>query len=207
MAREHQRKEIIIIGGSAGHGKDSLADRIQHVLTNAGIPSYRTAFAYGIKKILHESYGTPWEILNGVKDVKESTFVTLGGQKTPVTVRRALQGIGQFHRETFGPTCWAAATLNRCLNASERICIVTDARHPAEEIHWMKAQAEVFGHTVTTVRIRRQSVPLNLDHPSEALIAEEPDRTFDVVLENNETLGDLSEHAKRFIDSLRLLRT
>ena len=189
-------KILILIGGSAGHGKDSFADRLQDVM-NLWSPTYRTAYAYGIKKILHETYGTPWEILNGNKDVKESTYVYVGRQKSPVTVRRALQAIGQFHRETFGPTCWAAATLTRCKQSNERICIVTDARHPAEEIHWIGDEAASAGFIVVPVRVRRTSVPVNPDHPSESLILAEPDDSFSFIIENDGTLEDLKRAAEQ----------
>lgn len=189
-------KILFLIGGNAGHGKDTFADYLREQML-FWTSVYSTAYAYGIKKILHETYGTPWEILNGDKDVKESTYVYIGSQQSKVTVRRALQGIGQFHRETFGPTCWAAATLTRCKQSSARVCIVTDARHPAEEIHWIGDEATKAGFLVIPVRVRRSSVPVNPDHPSESLIVGEPDDSFSFLIENEGSLEDLKRAAEQ----------
>jgi len=191
-----KNKLLFIVGGNAGHGKDSFAEFLEGV-TSIWTSTYSTAYAFGIKQILHETYGTSWEILNGNKDVKESSFVHVGRQKTEVTIRRALQSIGQFHRETFGPTCWAAATLTRCKQSKKRICIVTDARHPAEEIHWIGDEAAAAGFMVVPVRVRRASVPVNPDHLSESLILAEPDDSFSFLIENNGTLADLQRAAEQ----------
>lgn len=205
MAEQTSRKILILIAGSAGHGKDSFADALCNVL-GAWTTPYRTAYAYGIKKILHETYGVPWLVLNGDKDVKESTYVSMGAQQTSVTVRRALQKIGQFHRDTFGPTCWAAATLTRCLQSDARICVVTDARHPAEEIHWIGEEAAAAGYLVLPVRVRRESVPVNPDHLSESLILEEPDDTFSFLVKNDGSLDDLGRAAEQLACAAVLLQ-
>ncbi len=192
---EQPHKILFLIGGNAGHGKDSFADYLKDVTTLWAGGTYTTAYAYGIKKIVHETYGTPWEILNGNKEVKENSYIYVGSHKTDVTVRRALQNIGQFHRQTFGPTCWAAATLTRCKASKERICIVTDARHPAEEIHWIGDEAASAGYLVVPIRVTRRSVAVNTDHPSESLIFKEPNESFSFIVENEGTLEDLKRAA------------
>lgn len=196
MAEQLPHKILFLIGGNAGAGKDTFADYLKEV-TSLWTDTYSTAYAYGIKKVVHDLYGTPWEILNGDKDVKESSYIYMGGQKTDVTVRRALQSIGQFHRETFGPTCWAAATLTRCKQSNARVCIVTDARHPAEEIYWIGDEAAKSGFLVFPVRVRRSSVPVNPDHPSESLIVNEPDASFSFLIENEGSLEDLKRAAEQ----------
>ena len=201
---EQPNKILFLIGGCAGHGKDSFADGLKEV-TRRWAKTYSTAYAYGIKKILHETYGTPWEVLNGNKDVKESTYVYMGKEQTKVTVRRALQKIGQFHRETFGPTCWAAATLNRCKQSNKRICIVTDARHPAEEIHWIGKEAAAAGFLVVPLRLWRSSVAVNPDHPSESLILAEPDESFSFIINNDGTLEDLEKAAEQLACAAMIL--
>jgi hypothetical protein len=189
-------KILLIIGGSAGHGKDTLARMVQEIIT-PWTEVHTTSYAYGIKKILHDNYGTPWEILEGVKDVKENSFIYIGNQKTDLTVRRALQKIGQFHRETFGATCWAASALTRCQQSNARVSIITDARHPAEEIHWIGAQAQAAGFMPIPIRVRRSCVPVIADHPSESLILAEPDSSFPLLVENEGSLEDLRKMAEQ----------
>lgn len=203
---EQPNKILFLVGGNAGHGKDTFADYLKEVTDLWTSGTYSTAYAYGIKKIVHETYGTPWEILNGNKDVKESTYVYVGRQKSDVTVRRALQKIGQFHRQTFGPTCWAAATLTRCKQSRSRICIVTDARHPAEEIHWIGDEAASAGYLVIPVKVRRSSVEVNPDHPSESLILAEPDESFSFLVENDGSLDDLKNMAEQVACAAVLLQ-
>jgi len=196
---------LFLIGGNAGHGKDTLAEFLQHYAT-LWCETYSTAYAYGIKKILHDTYSVPWEILNANKDVKESTYIYVGRQQTKVTIRRALQSIGQFHRETFGPTCWASATLNRVKKNGARISIVTDARHPAEEIHWIGEEASDAGYVVVPVRIRRPDVPVNPDHPSESLILSEPDSSFSFLIENTGSLEELKRAAEQLLCAAVILQ-
>lgn len=196
---------LFLVGGNAGAGKDSFADYLKEI-TSLWTETYSTAYAYGIKKILHETYGVPWEILNGDKDVKESHFVYVGRQRSKLTIRRALQKIGQFHRDTFGPTCWASATLTRCKQSNSRVCIVTDARHPVEEIHWIGEEAAAAGYLVIPVRLRRSSVPVNPDHPSESLILAEPDDSFSFVIENEGSLEDLRRVAEQVACAAVLLQ-
>ena len=50
--------------------------------------------------------------------------------------------------------------------------------------------------TVIAVRIRTTRVPVKRGHPSEDHIADEPDSSFDVIIENDGTLEDLKIRAK-----------
>jgi len=193
---DRPHKILFLVAGNAGHGKDTFAAYLSEI-TNLWTDTFSDAYAYGIKKVVHENYGVPWEILNADKDVKESTYVYIGSRKSDVTVRRALQKIGQFHRETFGATCWANAALQRAKRSNNRVCIITDARHPAEEIHWIGEEAKLAGFLPVPVRVRRSSVEVNPDHPSESLILAEPDESFSFIVENNGSLDDLKNMAEQ----------
>lgn len=197
MVDQTPSRILFLIAGNAGHGKDSFARRLRTIIEPWTSEVNVTSYAYGIKKILHDNYGVPWEILEGDKDVKENSYVYIGTDKTDITVRRALQKIGQFHRETFGATCWAASALTRCKQSDARVSIITDARHPAEEIHWIGEQARNSGFLVLPIRIRRSSVPVIADHPSESLILDEPDASFSFVVENEGSLEDLHKVAEQ----------
>jgi hypothetical protein len=196
MAEQVPSRILFLIAGNAGHGKDTFARFLKEIIA-PWTEVHTTSYAYGIKKILHDNYNVPWEILEGDKDVKETSYIYVGAEKTGLTVRRALQKIGQFHRETFGATCWAASALTRCVQSSARASVITDARHPAEEIHWISKQSEVAGFLPIPVRVRRKSVAVLADHPSESLILSEPDGSFSFVVENDGGLEDLRKMAEQ----------
>jgi len=176
-----KNKLLILIGGNAGHGKDTLAEMLAAYL-DKWATTRTDAYAYTLKLVAHETLGIPWHILNANKEVKESTFVTnWSGEK--ITVRQALQDIGEWFRNRFGHKIWANMVRQRAQLAPERITVVTDARHPDEELHWMKEVCDEFAW-VFTVRVRRESVPIKRGHPSEDKIADEPDSSFDFIIEN-----------------------
>lgn len=201
-----KRRLMIIIGGSAGHGKDSFAERLAKTMVK-WCPVRTDAYAYTIKLICHRTFGTPWHLLNADKETKENTFIRIGKLETAVTIRRALQGIGQYFREMFGATVWANSVLVRARQAQERVHIITDARHPAEEIHWIGEQVE-DDFRVFFVRVRRSSVPVNPDHPSESLILAEPDASFDFLVENEGDLDHLDGMAQQVANAtVMLLKT
>ncbi len=184
---------IVLIGGCAGHGKDSFADYLEAALSRRN-SIRKDAYAYTIKKLVHDTLGVPWEILNANKDVKESAFVQMAGVATGVTVRQCLQKIGEFYRQTFGTLVWADSVLRRFRASSEQVTIVTDARHPKEEIHWIKDQVSDETNVIV-IRVRNPRVPIKRGHPSEDYIADEPDSSFDIQIENDSGLPELQVKA------------
>jgi hypothetical protein len=195
-----KKKLMCIIGGSAGHGKDTFGEMV-HEIFDSWASARLDSYAYTLKEIAHISLGIPWETLTANKDVKESTYVHIAGEKTEITVRQALQKIGQWNRNTFGYLIWADSVRRRSQFASERVTIVTDARHPEEEIHWMRKACGEFAH-VFVVRVRNSRIPVTRGHPSEDLIADEPDKSFDFLVENEGTLDDLRVQAQQLACAL-----
>lgn len=193
---EDHKKLMIIIAGCAGHGKDTLAAELIELF---GMwTSVRTdAYASTLKSVARESLCIPLDILMATKDIKESTLVDSWTDES-ITVRTALQDIGEWFRNRFGARIWANSVRRRAQLSSEQVIIVTDGRHPEEEIHWMKESCSEFA-TVITVRIRRDSVPIIRGHPSEDLISDEPDSSFDFIIENNHDLQWLQEAAGELV--------
>lgn len=181
-------KLMIILAGNAGHGKSTLEEMLKEIIGRW--TSVRSdAYAYTLKKVVHDTLGVPWHVLNAPKDVKESTFVSSWGGEE-ITVRQALQDVGEWFRQRFGHLIWANSVKHRAEFAQERVTIVSDARHPKEEIHWMRESCSKFSRVIV-VRIRRSSVPINRGHPSEDFIADESDDSFDLLLENEGSLEQL----------------
>lgn len=198
-------KTLVIICGNAGAGKDTLGDYMR-VALEPRLTVAKDAYARTIKNILRDSLAVPTEVLNSAKNVKETTYIKIADTKTDITVRAAMQEIGEFFRQRFGKLVWANSVRRRLLESACRVYIVTDGRHPEEEIHWMRSHCESHANVVI-VRIRNSRVPVKRGHPSEDKIADEPDSSFDFIVDNEGTLMDLKDKAERLIDSIPSLKT
>lgn len=188
---------LLIVGGNAGAGKDSfgnfMAQRLQALSTSVRLDSY----AWALKQIVHLKYGVPLHILNATKEVKESA-VYYGK-----TVRQLLQYEGQRAREECGPTVWADRLLDRVRLQSEQVAIITDARHPPEEIVGMRTSASPA--RVVALRVVNPHVPITRGHPSEDLIADASDDIFDFIVTNDGTIGELAVKARDHVDAVLVL--
>ena len=175
----NKNKLVILLAGNAGAGKDTLATFLKGFLQKWS--ATRTdAYAWALKQCVHLKTGIPMDILLAPKDVKESYICSL----TDRTARKLLQDEGETTRQEYGHLVWAWGAMKRARAASERVTIITDARHPKEEIHWMRQACSEFAR-VFVVRITRKSVPVKRGHPSEDFIADESDDSFDFIIENN----------------------
>lgn len=197
------RKKIILLGGNAGHGKDTLGIFLKNALESRGYSVKLDAFAFTLKSFAQQAMGTPWGLLNGDKTVKESHTFEVAGADTGVTIRKGLQEIGEFFRQTFDTKVWANSLRLRALDATEEVVIVTDCRHPIEEIHWMRETLQQSADVIA-VRIRNDRIPVRRGHPSEDHIADEPDETFDHLVENDSSLDHLSDLAGQLLDTIGL---
>jgi len=197
------RKLLVLIAGCAGHGKNTLGDFLQEIF-EPWCSVRQDAFAYTLKSFAYQSMGTPWHILNGDKDVKESTNLEVAGEDTGITVRKGLQDIGEWFRNAFDERIWANSVRLRAQNSPERVTIVTDCRHPREEIFWMTEVCRSFAK-VFVVRIRNSRVPVKRGHPSEDRIADEPDTSFDFLIENEESIEALRLMARELASAIVIL--
>ena len=182
---------VLVLSGNAGHGKDSFAGLLAKRLRALDVPVRLDAYAWTLKQIVHLKCGIPLNILNADKTVKETTFFY--GK----TVRSILQDEGEHARQTLGRTVWADRLLDRLKAADERVTIVTDARHPNEEIIDIRKRIETECPDTLcfNIRIVRASVPVIHGHPSEDLIFAAPDSLFDFKVRNDGDLKDLQRMA------------
>ena len=198
-----EQKILILLAGNAGAGKDSLGRCLKRTLT--GSSSTRLdSFAFTLKSFAHQSMGTPWSSLNGDKDMKEKETLQCAGEDTGITIRSGLQKIGEWFRQIFSPKIWANGLWIRVLDSEEQITIVTDCRYPREEIDWLREVAKDHARLVC-VRVRNSRVPVIHGHPSEDVIANEPDSTFDFIVENEGSLSDLQLQADSIVEDLGLV--
>ena len=190
----HGHKIVILLAGNAGAGKDTLGAYLKEVLESRSFTVRQDAFAFTLKSFAHQAMGTPWDLLNGNKEIKEGTNFLVAGEDTGRTLRQGLQAIGEFFRQEFDKRVWANSLRLRALSAPEQVIVVTDCRHPDEEIDWMR---ETMGSVakIAVVRIRNSRVPVKRGHPSEDHIADAPDSVFDFIVENDGTLEQLKHKA------------
>ena len=182
---------IVVVAGNMRHGKDTLADLLAELLPDAR----RDAYAAPLKMCVHLKTGIPMDILNGSTEQKEDELLGRYG-KTP---RKLMQEEGEEARERIGKTIWMDRLVERALDASERITVVSDGRHPKEEVEGV---GERLGTSDVTlgVLIRRPSIAVVPGHPSEDKIAAEPNETFDAVVLNDGTLDELRAAAQQVAD-------
>lgn len=183
-------KTIVLIAGNAGHGKTTFGDYLNRSMLNLGHTTRLDAYAFTIKSIVNQLIGTSWNLLDADKSIKETTNLLVAGEDTGITIRKGLQSIGEFFRGNFGTRIWANSTRLRALNSDADTTIITDCRHPEEELTWFRDACSDFAK-VYTVRIRNTRVPVTRGHPSEDKIADAPDELFDFIIENDRTLIEL----------------
>lgn len=197
-------KTLILVAGNAGSGKDTLAD-----LLDKNLSQYFTvdidSFAQEIKNIIWGTFDVPWSVLQGNREVKESTYIMVGSTNTGLTVRDAHIKIGEFFRNTFGKNVWANRIRNRIASTNAPIFIVRDARFPEDEIKWTKSAVSNIA-TVYTVRIKRPDQIVNSSEFTERQIAEANDDLFDFIINNDGDMTKLIEMAKQLSNAILIMR-
>lgn len=190
---------LLVVCGNMGAGKDTLADAV-HALVPG---SERDAFANPLKQCVHLKTGIPMWVLNGPAAVKNDPKHGAYG-KTP---RKLMQEEGEEARQRIGLTVWMDRLADRFLASHTKLMIVSDGRHPGEEIVALK---ERIGSQalVLFVRVRRPGDETwkENNHVSESRIAAMSDDQFDYVVVNDETLDDLKEKKARQLAVSAILR-
>jgi tRNA A37 threonylcarbamoyladenosine biosynthesis protein TsaE len=193
-------KIVVVLAGCAGAGKDTFAGFLAKRLAHLQIAHRLDAYAWTLKQIAHLKYGIPLNILHADKIVKESTYFY------SKSVRKILQEEGEYARQTCGKTVWADRVFDRLKADDHQVVVVTDGRHPNEEIVGMRERIEALeGTRYFAVRVRNSRVPIIRGHPSEDLIADAPDSIFDLLIENEGNLDDLERVAVDAIDAMLVL--
>ena len=200
VVADEPNKIVLLIAGNAGAGKSTFGDMLEEIFKR-WCPTRQDSFAYTLKALAHQTTGAPWHLLNADKEVKESTNFEVAGEDTGVTIRKGLQQIGAWFRDGFSKKIWANSVRLRLQSAEERVTIVTDCRHPAEEIFWLRETCSSFAH-VYVARIRNSRVPVLRGHPSEDLIADEHASSFDFLVDNEGTLEDLQVMANELATAI-----
>lgn len=175
------RRVLVVVSGNKSHGKDTLADALAEILPDAG----RDAYAAPLKMCVHLKTGIPLEVLNDPSKKEDPNYGAYG--QTP---RKLMQDEGEEARQRIGLTVWADRLGDRFEIQPKRIMIVSDGRHPKQEITAVKARVSK-DTLVLGVLIRRPSVPVVRGHISEDAVADATFDDFDLGLMNDGTREEL----------------
>jgi hypothetical protein len=186
----HHSRVLVVVAGNAGHGKDTFANAMAASRSDVG----RDAYAAPLKHCVHLKTGIPMWVLQADAAVKNDPKYGAYG-KTP---RKLMQEEGEEARQRIGLTVWMDRLAERFLASQDRILVVSDGRHPEEE---MSALRERIGDRalVVCVRIVRPDVPVVRDHVSETRVADVPDSFFDYKVVNDGSPEDLAAKAETLL--------
>jgi hypothetical protein len=186
---------LIVVAGNMAAGKDTLAD-----LLAARIPeAERDSFAAPLKDCVHLKTGIPMWVLQADATVKNDAKYGAYG-KTP---RKLMQEEGEEARQRIGLTVWMDRLADRFLQGCTRVLVVSDGRHPEEEM--IALRERISGRAlVVLVRVVRPGWPVNRDHVSESRVADAPDSLFDYKIVNDGTKEDLAAKAEILAYAIQL---
>ncbi len=182
-------KLVVLFSGKIDSGKNTLAGYVQDNLAGKAVSDY---FARPLKELCRDAFRPLSEYLNGSGDLygnqlEPITDASWFEQKTEVT-RRILQIVGTDVVRKVDPLYWSRIAADNIWKAKTDIVLMTDWRFRSE---WAYL-AELF--PVFTIRVNRD-LPRFGDihqHISETELDTFP---FDIIIDNNGTLGDLQFHA------------
>ena len=170
--------KLIGISGRARSGKDSLA----HILGRHGY--HRIAFADALKVVTAQIADEDSHLyFNEV--TKEQHCEALG-----MTRRVALQRVGMGIRESLGKDVWVNRALREWEDLGRPATAVSDCRFENEALAIRKLGGIV-------VRIVRPGAGLTGEAANHASEAQMPDDLVDVEINNDGTLGELADEARK----------
>lgn len=192
---------IILIAGLAGSGKDTLALMLEERLQGMK----KTSFADPLKEILCKTLGISLEKLEYFKrkpEVRIGFRSSAESMCTSRNVRQMLQAFGtEAMKPVFGDDVWADLMIDKALSlGSENGIVIPDFRVPVEFDRLM-AKLPVEHYRLITIKVVRDSIEAGDTHITENGLT---NFAFDLVIENNGTLEDLSVQVDDLIETLDL---
>lgn len=194
---------LITIFGNSEHGKDSLAQLLDHRYwqnhPDEQGPAY-SSFAYGVKRASMEMLGIPEDVAFGSQQVRASYMVY--GR----SVREWQQIIGtQMGREMIHQDVWVDRACDRAmkLTSSCRLVFVPDGRFYNEL--YVPKQRLGDAMRVVNILIRRlghRAENVNHNHQSEAEVAGMAPELFDHYVLNDGDLERLAEQAEKLYQKI-----
>ena len=188
-------KNVILINGKAGAGKDTLCEVLTETLTGK---VRRIAFADPLKEGCSKIFGIPLHYFYD-RDLKDAADLTEYGYpgKTP---RWLLQFVGtEMFRNKFGSEIWVQTAANKINNDDEHdVFIVTDCRFQNE----LLLGEHLKDANMTWLKVERPNNPTPVfTHASE----QELKALFDQTIINDSTIDALREQVEGmpFVEKIR----
>lgn len=138
---------LIGLHGRAGAGKDTVYERLVHLLgpaSHTGATVERRAFADAVYACAAVSLGVDVATLARFKNDPDATVELYGAKVEPLarlSVRRYLQNYGQEFRVLFGEDFWVSRVP---LEHDRKIVVITDVRYANEA----QAVSDAGGHVL-----------------------------------------------------------
>jgi hypothetical protein len=218
-------KTLILISGKMRSGKNQFADFLNVHLMGKGQSVRQDLFASDLKKGCSEDFAYMMSQINDQVDkIKEELRYSTIDKKSlmganemldQLTVkhnenwyedktlisRLLLQTYGtQIFRDRINVNHWVDQVINRTIECDNDFTLVTDARFQ-NEIERVEEVCSKNGIRVVSIRIERDIPQNNLyTHDSEKGLDNFKEWTH--VINNNGTLDDLQDHAKKIVDQL-----
>lgn len=181
-------KNVVVIFGNMGHGKDTLGEILGTIWSQETI-----AFATPVKEVGKALVGIPKAISHGTQEDK-ATWQRFGR-----SAREWLQWIGtELGRDMIDKDIWVRRAADTIMDGTEQNFVITDGRFENERTKLKEFLTD--DHRVTNVKIIRPDVPINHGHPSEDEVAAMDPELFDHVVMNDGSLDDLRTEAGTLVD-------
>lgn len=218
---------IILISGKLRSGKNQLAEYLTNEFESHGKSVRCDLFAKGVKDGAREDFKALTDYLNDmvtalapvlatIKHTGDAKDFIMNGfksiytepenfyeDKTPLT-RILLQLYGtDIFRNRVDDNYWLKQLIDRCIQSTEYVTIVTDVRFP-NEITYLQDNKDLDVCTIRVERDMKRTDKIN-QHPSETALDNFNDWNF--VIDNNGTLKDLDKHSTDIYNTLQLIQT
>lgn len=171
-------KQVILLGGKAGSGKDTVAS---FLCKNYGYT--RIAYADALKDYVSNTYNIKRELFD-TQDGKKS-IIKIGGEN--ITLRQLLIQVGT-EKKIDDENYWVDKVINDIYLLQNNKIVISDFRYPQEYTTLLKH------FTIKTLKITRESIEDYNDSSETSLY----NFKFDYIIDNNSTLKELSESVDTF---------
>lgn len=197
-------KTIVLVSGKLQSGKNLFTDLCMNELKDFAKVSY-DYFAKELKNRCKEDFRPLVNFVNSLcerlpEDVVESIYTKDENwfeNKNELT-RILLQLYGtEIFRNRVDQNYWAKQVVESVKNSDSDVIFITDVRFPSE-IDAINTLENDYGFNIITIRINRTLTREQEFNQHESETALDNYRYFDEVIENNGTMEELTEKARKF---------